>query len=311
MLSRRSVLTAGALSATSSLMSGCQAPATYALGAGRVPNHQTAFDPNDVAQSTKAFLKLSGSLGNELVRLWFTGKVYAYVPGEPTRELFYLDGFYLTRYEALSDGTHKHTRFEITIKRDLETGALLEHWDNPYTGRRDTVKNSVGGPQYKIYNKWGFDRPEKMRGPDTPRPLEWMIFDDDAWLTWDLFLRFKNPITLEQNPLEYSGEFLELTNLTNYKGKLSDIENPDMINAPGIMFWNGVSSWQPWMQMGQMPGALLYKVIGVKVDQFDIVPSHIYEAAESAFPGHLTERVQWAEGNYEWFDIVGAEWTDE
>lgn len=310
MLSRRSLLSAATLAPASSLIAGCQAAPTFASDNRQTPRNRVPFEPSDVSQSTQAFLKLSGSLGNEVVRLWFTGKVYAYIPGEPTRELFYLDGFYLTRYEARSDGTHKHTRYEVTIKRNLETGELLERWDNPYTGRTDSVKNSVGGPQYKIYNQWGFDNLDNVRGPSNPRPLDWMVFGDDAWLTWDLFLRFKNPIDKMKSPLEYSGEFLELTNLTNYKGKLSDIEDPDMLNAPGVMFWNGISSWQPWMQMGDRAGALVYKTVGVKVESFDVVPTQIFDATEDAFPGHLSERVPWADGNYQWFDFAGAKWGD-
>lgn len=48
-------------------------------------------------------------------------------------------------------------------------------------------------------------------------------------MTWDLFLRFKNPLQPDKFPLKSSGEMLDLVNLTNYKGKLSDIEDPDRL----------------------------------------------------------------------------------
>ncbi|MGJ8563084.1 MAG: DUF1838 family protein [Alphaproteobacteria bacterium] len=80
-------------------------------------------------------------------RKWFTGKVCAYRPGQPTILLFYMDGFYLTKYEALPNGTHLATRYEITIKRDIKIGELLDRWENPMTGHTNVVENSVGGPQ--------------------------------------------------------------------------------------------------------------------------------------------------------------------
>lgn len=271
------------------------------------------FDPSDVRQSTMAFLKLSGSLGNETVRMWFTGKAYAYFPGEPVVPLYNLDGFYLSEYEALDDGSHKATRYEVTIKRDLETGELLETWNNPFTNRTDTVVNNVGGPQYKIYNDWGFGRPDTVRTADNPLILEWNIVGDQVWCTWDLFIRFKNPLQPNQFPLESSGEMLNLVNLSNYKGSLSDIEDPDVLNTSGELIWNAVSGWQPWMRMGQKPGTIIYKAIGVKVDSFKDIPTQIYDAAEKAFPGHLSEQRPWQEGSYQWFDHKGAEpvkWED-
>lgn len=291
---------------------GCQASAIRAPDSvGADGRERVPFDPEDITQSTQAFLKLSGSLGNEVVRHWYTGKVYSYIPGVPTQPLFYIDGFYLSTYEALNDGVNQFKRHELTIKRDLNTGDLLEAWKNPFTGRTEIVNNSVGGPAYKLYNQWGFDRPEKARTKDNPLILDWMVFEDEAWVTWDIFTRFKNPIRPERYPLESSGDMLELTNLTNYKGKLSDIEDPNVINAPGVMIWNAISSWQPWMRMSQRPGCLLYKAIGVKVNRFRDMPPQIFDAAEKAYPGQLSEKVPWKEGNYSWFDFVGAEWGQE
>ncbi|MEM6832027.1 MAG: DUF1838 family protein [Pseudomonadota bacterium] len=272
------------------------------------PAKHTPFDPNDVAQSTRAFLKLSGSLGTETVRLWFTGKILAYFPGEQVREVCLSDGFYLSHYEARGDGTHLATRYEVTVKRDIKTGNLLKTYDNLFTRRTDDVAFSVGGPQRKLYNAYGFDKPERPRGPDNPLILPWTIVGDEAWVHWDLFLRFKNPLQPATHPLKSSGEMLNLTNLTNYRGKLSDIENPDVLNAPSTMFWNGVSGWQPWMRMGQRKGTLIYKAIGVKVQSFRDIPQDVFAAAEEAHPGHLSEERPWAEGSYEWFDEGGADW---
>lgn len=306
--SRRTILTSALGPAAATALT-LRAPATLAStsSAARRP-----FDPSNIKESTRGFLKLSGSLGSETVRMWFTGKAYAYFPGEPVQELFYMDGFYLTDYRANEDGTHVHERYEITTKRDIETGNLLKTYENPFTGRTDKVVSSIGGPQYKIYNDWGFSsKLDVPKGPDDPHILEWMVFDDDAWLTWDLFLRFKNPLNPEKHPLAYSGDYLDLVNLTNYKGKLSDLENPEVLNAPGVMFWNGISSWQPWMRMGQTPGSIVYKTIGVKLARFEDVPKQVFDAAEKAFPGCLTEKVPWPEGNYPWADFADEEWGDK
>lgn len=315
--SRRDILTGLSVGPMASVaLATMGASACASTGAPLRESARVPFDPLDVKASTMAFLKLTGSLRSELVRRWFTGKVYAYRPGEKTIPLFYLDGFYLENYEAMPDGSHIMTRYEITIKRELETGKLLKTWDNPMTGRQDTAENSVGGPQQKIYNAWGFDQVKYPRTAENPLDLEWMVIGDDAWVTWDLFLQFKNPLQPDEYPLRSSGEFLDLVNLTNYKGKLSDIENPDVYNAPGVMFWNGISSWSPFMRMGQTPGALVYKCIGVKLDKWTDLPAQVFDATEEAFPGHLTEQVAWKDGNYAWFDNnkdadVPDRWVDE
>lgn len=301
-LPRRDVLTSLTAGATATAALSLQTKPTLAAGAAdRVP-----FDPSDPWANTMAFLKLVGSQGDEMVRRWFTGKVYAYFPDEPVRELFYTEGFYLGKFWKQDDGTHRSTLYEITFKRDIETGKLLERWDNPFTGRTDEVMDSVGGPQERIYNTWGWDRPEKARGPDNPRKLEWYFVNDTAWFTWDGFYRFRNPVQPDVYPLESSGEYLNLVNLTNYYGSLSDIENPNVLNAPGTMFWNAITGWQPWMRMGQQSGELIYKAVGVKLDSFEDLPREVFEAGEQRFPGCLTEKIQWPDGEYMWADFAGG-----
>lgn len=307
-LPRRDVLTSLTAGATATAALSLQAKPTLASGktADRVP-----FDPTDPRANSMAFLKLVGSQDDEIVRRWFTGKTYAYFPGEPVRELFYHDGFYLGKFWKQDDGTHRSTIYEITFKRDIETGKLLETWDNPFTGRTDELMNSVGGPQERIYNDWGWDRPEKARGPENPRMLEWNFINDTAWFTWDIFFRFRNPIQPDVYPEESSGEYLNLVNLTNYYGSLSDIENPNILNAPATLFYNSVTGWQPWMRMGQRPGTLIGKSVGVKLNSFEELPREVFEAGEQKFPGCLTEKVQWPEGQYMWADFVGGDFYQD
>ena len=307
--SRRDLLkqvTAGSLATAALSLQSTPTLAQGGAGRRRIP-----FDPTDVEQSSWAFLKMVGSQGDETVRRWFTGKLYAFFPGEPIRELFYSDGFYLGQFKKLEDGVHYSNLYEITFKRDLETGKLLETWDNPFTGRKDTVIDSVGGPQERIYNKWGFDRPDRARTAETPRLLPWTIIYDTAWFTWDAFLRFKNPLQPDAFPEMSSGEYLNLLNLTNYYGQLSLIEDPDVLNMPATLFWNAVTEWQPWMRMGQRPGCLVYKSVGVKLDSFQDLPKEVFEAGEARYPGCLTEQVQWPEGQYMWADIAGKNFYED
>ena len=307
-MERRTLLSSLSAGAMASAALSLQAKPTLATGHKR---DRIPFDPTDIRASSMAVLKMLGSQADEMVRRWFTGKVYAYFPGEPVRELFYSDGFYLGKFWKQNDGTHRSTIYEITFKRDLETGKLLEKWNNPFTGRVDEPMDSVGGPQERLYNDWGFDRPERARGPDNPRDFQWTIVNDSAWFTWDAFLRFRNPIQPDVYPEHSSGEFLNLVNLTNYYAKLSDLEDPSVLNTPATMFWNAIAGWQPWMRMGQTPGTLFHKAVGVQLNSFEDIPREVFEAGEAKYPGCLTEKVQWPEGQYMWADFAGADFYDD
>lgn len=307
-VSRRRLLMVGGAGAMAAAALAVQAPRTLAAG---VRGTRIPFDPSVPRQSSMGFLKFAGSQGNETVRRWYTGKVLAWLPGEPTREIFQFEGFNLGRFWRNDDGTHGSTIHEITIKRDPRTGQLLKEWSNPFTGRVDKVMNSIGGPQERVYNEWGWDRPEKARRHDNPRRIDWTIVDDTAWLTWDLLLRMPNPVTADRYPLESSGAMLDLVNLTTYTGSLSDLEDPNVLNAPAILAWNGVTSWEPWMRMGQRPGWLLYRTIGVKVADFRDIPADVFAATEAAFPGCLEEKVPWPDGQYLWADFVGGKFFQD
>lgn len=308
MIDRRHMLSSLSAGAMASAAMSIQAKPTLADGHSR---ERVPFDPSDTRAASMAVLKMLGSQADEMVRRWFTGKVYAYFPGEPVKELFYADGFYLGKFWKQDDGTHRSTIYEITFKRDLETGKLLERWNNPFTGRTDELMDSIGGPQERLYNDWGFDRPDRARGPDNPRLFDWTIVNDTAWFTWDAFLRFRNPVQPDVYPEHSSGEFLNLVNLTNYYAKLSDLENPNVLNTPATMFWNAIAGWQPWMRMGQRPGTLIHKSIGVQLDSFEDLPKEVFEAGEAKYPGCLTEKVQWPEGQYMWADFAGADFYDD
>ncbi len=76
-----------------------------------------------------------------------------------------------------------------------------------------------------------------------------------------------------------------------------DVINPDLPTTPSQLSYTGVSSWRPWMQMGDHPGHTTAHGIGGKVFDVEDLPED-YRAISERFypeaigdPGAILDRV--------------------
>jgi len=99
---------------------------------GSLPYHDPLWNRDTYA-------KLQGNLDFEQQKIgWYSGKVYGVRDGEPLRELFGMEGFSVCRLKRLEDGSWRKLLREVGFYRDLNTGKLMDTWENTYTG--ETVR---------------------------------------------------------------------------------------------------------------------------------------------------------------------------
>jgi hypothetical protein len=253
--------------------------ATVALGsllAGQAAHAAEASRANleDPVQRLDAYVRANGDTSGKPVAQWASGIVYAYVPGEKPRALFGLEVLGMARYEKIEGGYLRLSR-EIGYYTDLQTGAVLERWANPWLQREVEV--------VPIQND-----PVNRRFLAASPTFKVMQSGADVMFYREVPLRYPNPLDPKNYPEYSSGEFYEAIEMFNTFVRRSDLDDPRQTSLPATGSWTRVGPWLPWMEMGSRPGYLLYHSRSLKpVDGLAGVPAALRERVARDAPRYL------------------------
>jgi hypothetical protein len=263
-LDRRGLITAAL--ATSA------AAVTPALGKGR-GGKAVPLDLATPAGRMRVFMMIRGALDDRLVTSWISARYYGVVE-DRMDPLFGVVSAVFARYRPLPDGGWEGVNAELAWFTDAVTGTVLDTFLNPYTGKQ--VKVPSGG-----------FAPSKVRfGPDLSFHLahavpglemnhEILPFDlrgDDLWITE----RSRSAMTFPgaAKPFRYSES-------NTFHARRSALEVPGVMQVPSDVSFTNVTSWRPWMEMGDLPGHLMATGIGRQGALRDSLPP-AWVAATSA-----------------------------
>jgi hypothetical protein len=147
----------------------------------------SALDINSAEDAAEVMMKMRCSLDpKQDVIAWWKGTLFQQEPGpgKAPVALMGFEGYNICRSEKLEDGTWRMLSRELTFYRDLKTGKILETWDNPISGERNTVVDVANDPVNHVQNPPG--RPQM--------PLPWVKTPGWLMLTWNIPLAYPNPL---------------------------------------------------------------------------------------------------------------------
>lgn len=195
---------------------------------------------------------------------WLKGIAYGVRDNEKVRPLFGVEGFSFVRTKRLEDGSIRRMLREIVFYRDLETGKLLETWQNPYTNEavrvvpiaNDPFNFTIGEfqPEPPSYGGLNKDKP-----PRKPFLQDWQYGPEGTMiLTTGIELMYPNALQPDKWPRESAGPMNRVSEHFIYVVKRADVENPKLTHIPHTGSWSRITPWLPWMLMGQAPGSINY-----------------------------------------------------
>ncbi|MEO8224543.1 MAG: DUF1838 family protein, partial [Gammaproteobacteria bacterium] len=138
------------------------------------------------ANNLRALVRMTASLEERDVPWWYDGTIFGVVPGENPRPLVKFEGMEIYWMQHLPDGAYELTGNTVTFLRDLNTGAMLSEFRNPYTKVTNPVAAAVqgGGPgrgfNYSIRGIRFTRLVDQL--PDDPLVLDWTFARDMVWL---------------------------------------------------------------------------------------------------------------------------------
>jgi hypothetical protein len=284
------------------------AAAGFALPAGATPVVNGKWQPNfdDPNDNVEAYMKMTSTLGDEIVRGWFGGHVFSLVENQPLRPLMKLEGFGVGNAKRQPDGSYRIGWKEVGFYKDLVTDQVIDSWINPLGDRTQvmhiqnhsvastispTFKKQSGGPPGMDQST--IQRADYRRPNDASEPflLPWWQIGDTTILWMDVSAVLPNPLPPEVWPRESSGQTIRIAEQTMYSAKTADFTNPALQSVDYVGAWNRFSPWLPWMEMGGQPGGLFLRAGTKRMRSFDELSPTLRAYAEKHYPEFLDPTV--------------------
>ena len=190
------------------------------------------------------------------------------------------------------EGGHSTKSMSAIFYTDLDTGKLLETFENPYTGEKIPVRQPGVGRSSGLYNKQGRD------GHRAERPgLEvteyghigpaWVI-GDDVWCRGDTGFRAV--------PTTDEGRMMQINDWTTYQGSISEVSDPDVTSANATESFNDINTWPTWLNMGDHPGNYVSRGFGRKSWSTDGMPPEWSAIMRDQYPKEFSDPRAYIEG---------------
>jgi hypothetical protein len=200
----------------------------------------------------------------------WTGKIYAFTPGEKRKLLFKIVGMSVSRCIATQEGKWDFTSRELTYYLNPETGEILKKWENPWTGETVAVMHVANNP---VQGEFKGKFPAQVEG-------------DSTTFVFDIFPTYPNPLAADSKFAEYSPQVIyqaaELFKLTVPTADLLNSELPSVSQLK--VSWDRIGPWLPWMKMGDRPGYMIYSAIGSKVNGLTELPQLLQDEINTRVP---------------------------
>jgi hypothetical protein len=261
---------------------------------------------DDPIWNREASARLQADTNGSQVYGHCTGAVNGVRPGEAVRPLFGFEVFSTIRVLRQADGSYQRMTKEAILYTDPQTGAVLEFWDNPYTGERVKVVDVHNDPYNWVIASTiqppalpGATNPGQAVPGGKPALFDWKVFGPDTIvLIQDGDAYYPNRLDPAHWPRESSGPMIQSSEYFRYFIKRSDLEDPTKTHVPHNGSWVRIQPWLPWMLMGPAPGHVVYDGVFRPSRDLDYFPAAVLEHMRKYYPDYFTAPTHWYGPNY-------------
>ena len=240
------------------------------------------LDPNDPADAMTISRKIGCStIDGEAITYAWHGNLWVRRAGERDKLLFRIEGMNVRTCSTVSDpergSGYKLVSREIMLYKDPKTDEVLSTWENPWTGKTNTVMHVANDPvnfaQYEVGR--------------SGQPARW-----SGVIEGDLFRQTNTVPLFYTNPL--GGEFQKevggtyhATEMFNFFGDAGELLDPDTTTVMPHVGWVHMSTWLPWMEMNGRDGLLYVHASGRKLESWDDLSDTMKAEIHKHYPDYV------------------------
>jgi hypothetical protein len=242
-----------------------------------------------------AFARLRGRTDGRLVYGWLRSQRSTVIDGDVTPLCGVVAGA-VQRFEKLSDTVYEATILEVAHYTDPVTGELLDTVTMPGTGRVVQVPTYRFGPikaRFALqHDEWEeFDPPQGGSGATqfVPRSSVHLLrsielakaVGDDVWLRANEYGRVY-PDRTKPHTIYYREWML-------WRARAADLLRANNAAVPASYAYTALTSWRPWMQMGDIRGHTLDSGHGAKAFSWAECPAEFLAMTRARHPDLLDD----------------------
>jgi len=242
----------------------------------------------------RALIKMRGSLDTGLVIGWLRAKRFAVSEGR-VMPLSGVLAATFNKFRQVSDEQFSVTTIEITHYTDFESGALLESLVMPFSGQEVEVPTHRFGPATA---RFAVDLEEKndfypaegtTEGEFAPAGTVLMSKSIAPGYVrkGELFIRHEEHGRVYPAASELPTMFYKES--TIWSAPLGVVLDEDTRNVAARVSYSAMTSWRPWMEMGERPGHTASNGFGGKAASLADLPEDFLRYTRQRAPDVLDD----------------------
>ncbi len=216
----------------------------------------------------------------------FEGRGYSRIPGEKDRHLFNVLGINVrhcsVKKQAQRGRSYRSVSREIMVYMDPETGAVLDQWLNPWTGKEVAVIHVANDPVNMRDYRYELDE-----AGNASYEMKVQRYGEVAVRSSEIPLFYKNP--LGGGYQHYVGGMyhaMEIFNSFYDAEKLLDAKKKSV--GESHLGWSRIAQWLPWLEMGDRPGVMIFNASGFSTFDKNRIPEKLMHILQERYPLYLT-----------------------
>jgi hypothetical protein len=236
------------------------------------------LDPARPADLDLIHRKLAWSMDSTVGFWWLKGMRYGALPPNYTPFWNMLIGT-IFQVRDIDAENYAVTTITTTFYTDPATGALLETFKNPITGKENKIQYPSPRPSERKFGRNGEEAMPSMPGMTATRgggPGPAWIEGDDVWVRSDMSFRAV--------PVDLTRKAFQVEDLSTYFGSLKDVANPKLKAIPAGQVFTDMLNYPGWLEMGDRNGHYFSRCFGRKVFSQAAMPQDWQKLMAERYP---------------------------
>jgi len=253
------------------------------------------YDFTNSYDSLAAYAKMRGRLDGGLGIFHYLTHCYGLPDGEASKLMFRQEGVSLQRVTVREDKNLEIQHTEISYTQHADTAAVMDWYDNPYTGMLVKVAHTKPKPSPRMvvtpvsgYNPdvdWDF--PSLMQSKISA-PL--FTADGRIFFSDDTILFMGENVEQSARVIDHIGD-LAITQLMTLESSAQLVQDPALTSAKSVAIISSVMPWSGWLNMATVPGQMILRCLAEKVDDRTEVPHWLARRIDNDFPDFFSNPV--------------------
>ena len=267
------------------------------IGPGMLPLRAAADGELDLTREPdllRALVKMRGNLDSELVIGWLRAKRFSISQGR-IEPLCGLIAAAFSRFRRVSDDLYEAVVLEVTHYTDFETWELLDTLRMPFTGREVEVPAFRFGPTRTRFAV-SLDESEEFepqegttQGAFSPAASVRMTKSIHPEYVRDgtLLLRHEEHGRVRPTDSDIPNMFYKES--TIWSAPLKEVLDPNVKQVDSLVNYSAMTSWRPWMYMGDVPGHTSSNGHGARARSIEDLPDDFLAYTRRLHPDVLAD----------------------